>query len=279
MKTIVTHISPDLDAVTACWLIKRFLPGWQKAQIKLVPAGETLDKISPDEDPEIIHVDTGLGRFDHHQTSAKICAALLVFNHLKEKKFVFGKKLLALERLVQQVNFFDHFGEIKLKNPDLDCYEFLLPIVIDSGLRTLMIKGNELIEYLFPILDSLVITFQKKIEAEREIEKGLQFPSRWGRTLIVLSKNEEVIKLGLRRGFKLVARKDPEIGNIRIKTTPGKKYHLKDLYKKILEIDKNATWFFHASGNMLLNGSTKNPYFVPSSLTIDQLVDIIKKIR
>ena len=42
MKIIVTHASPDWDAITSIWLLKRFLPGWNTAEIRFVPAGERL---------------------------------------------------------------------------------------------------------------------------------------------------------------------------------------------------------------------------------------------
>lgn len=42
MRIIVTHSSPDIDAIMAVWLIKRFLPGWEEAEIQFVPAGERL---------------------------------------------------------------------------------------------------------------------------------------------------------------------------------------------------------------------------------------------
>ena len=86
MKIIVTHINPDQDAISSVWLVKRFFPGWDKAEVKFVPAGKTLNSNSPDNDPEIIHVDTGLGKFDHHTTGDKtVCAAVKVLVEIKEK--------------------------------------------------------------------------------------------------------------------------------------------------------------------------------------------------
>jgi nanoRNase/pAp phosphatase (c-di-AMP/oligoRNAs hydrolase) len=67
MKILVTHFSPDLDAISSCWLIKRYLPDWHTASIKFVPAGQTFENKPVDSVSNIIHVDTGLGRFDHHQ--------------------------------------------------------------------------------------------------------------------------------------------------------------------------------------------------------------------
>src|SRR5690348_8423036 len=80
MKIIVTHTSPDWDAIGGVWLIKKFLPGWQDASVEFVPAGERSDRVKnkktawegPIEkigEDQIIHVDTGLGPLDHHQTS------------------------------------------------------------------------------------------------------------------------------------------------------------------------------------------------------------------
>ena len=43
MKIVVTHTSPDMDAITSVWLIKKFLPGWETATVRFVPAGERID--------------------------------------------------------------------------------------------------------------------------------------------------------------------------------------------------------------------------------------------
>src|SRR5579871_6826080 len=84
MKIIVTHASPDLDAITSVWLLKKFLLGWEHASVQFVPAGERIARSSPDSSTviekvntdEVIHVDTGLGALDHHQTSDEsVCAA------------------------------------------------------------------------------------------------------------------------------------------------------------------------------------------------------------
>jgi len=40
MKIIVTHMSPDWDAITSVWLLKKYLMGWQEAEVRFVPAGQ-----------------------------------------------------------------------------------------------------------------------------------------------------------------------------------------------------------------------------------------------
>jgi len=278
MKTIISHMSPDIDSIASVWLIKRFLPGWKDAEIKFVPAGATIDNQLPDTNPEIIHVDTGMGRFDHHQTSRYTSASQLVLDHLKEKNYLKEKYIFALEKMIAQITNFDHFAEVYFPEADADYYEFMIHKIIEGGLKTVLKNDLKINELIFPILDALLNIFVKKIDAEKELKKGFVFNSRWGKSIVLETKNEETMKLALKKGYRFVAKKDPEKGNIRIKTLPDKKLNLKPLYEKIILLDKKATWFLHASGNMLLNSSSKNPNFIPSKLTLSRLIEIIKSV-
>src|SRR3989338_10733789 len=129
MKTVVTHIAPDVDAITSVWILKRFLPGWEDAEVKFVPAGKTLNNDIVDSDSDILHVDTGMGILDHHQTDEDTCAAKRCLEHIKKVK---STKLKvhkvedneALERMVEVVNDIDHFKEVYYPNPMADYYDF-----------------------------------------------------------------------------------------------------------------------------------------------------------
>lgn len=271
-------MSPDIDSITSTWLVKKFLPGWEEAELKFVAAGSTLDGQQVDSDPEVIHVDTGFGMFDHHQTSDRTCASKKVFEYLKEKGHLKERQKPALEKLVTQVTEFDHFGEVFFPEPASDHYEFSIHKIIEGGLKSVLKEDMVIMQSVFPMLDALLNIFMKKISAEEEIKKGFVFTSSWGKTLIMETKNEETTKLALKKGYSLVIKKDPDMGNVRIKTIPGKKYDLKSLYEKIISVDKKGTWFLHASGNMLLNSSSKNPNFVASPLTVKRLIEIVKGI-
>ncbi|MBW7960707.1 chromate resistance protein [Patescibacteria group bacterium] len=278
MKTIVAHLSPDIDSITSVWLIRRFLPGWSEADIRFVPAGTTLNREKPDSNIDVIHVDTGFGRFDHHQTAAHTSATRLVYDFLKKNDHLKKSQVIPLERMVDQITDFDHFGEAYFPEADADHYEFMLHKIIDAGIKSILKDDLKINEAVFPFLDAVLNIFVKKTSAEAIIEKGFTFNSRWGKSLALETKNEETTKLALKKGYKFVAKKDPDRGNIRIKTFPDKKYTLKPLYEKIVSVDKKATWFLHSSGNMLLNSSSKNPNFIPSKLTLNQLIEIVKNI-
>jgi len=278
MKTIVSHMSPDIDSISSVWLVRKYMPGWMKAHIVFVSAGSTFENKNPDENPDIIHVDTGFGMFDHHQNSKKICAASLVYDFLVSKGFLPEKHVKPLERMINEIIGFDHFEEVAFPSPEADRYEFLIHKIIDAGLKPVLKNDFEIMESVFPFLEGILNIFVRKVAAEKEIKKGFVFNSSIGKTIIMSTRNEETTKLALKMGYRLVVKKDPDKGGIRIKSYPGKKYDLNDLYKKILKIDRKGTWFLHASGNMLLNSSSKNPKFVPSPLSIQKLIEIVKEI-
>jgi hypothetical protein len=276
-KTIVTHISPDLDAITSSWLIKRYLPGWDQAEHAFVGAGSTLNGMKPDEDPHIIHVDTGMGKFDHHQTDAYTSATQIVYKYLVQENHIATKLQPALERLVDFVNDIDHFAEARFPEPTADRYEFLLSSIID-GMKPIIPDNTKQMEHIFPLLDAVLQNFRNKVRAEEDIKQGFIQQTGWGKALVMETKNEEAVKVALKMGYVLVMRKDPERGFVRIKTFPDKKYDLTSIYEQVIKLDTKATWFLHASKNMLLNGSSKNPNTIPSTLTTQQLIEIIKKM-
>ena len=82
MKTIVTHIGPGRDRATHA------AGGWEEALPAFVPAGTTLGRKPADSDPEVMHVDTGFGKYDHHQHNDDTCAAQLVFEEIKKSRGV-----------------------------------------------------------------------------------------------------------------------------------------------------------------------------------------------
>ena len=119
MKIVVTHTSPDMDAITSVWYIQRFFPGWENAEVRFVPAGSRLGNLTEDQalkitDPiesingnEVIQVDTGLGPLDHHQTSDKnVCGASLSWDYVKKN---LPKEAMSKEKLEALVN--EHIEE------------------------------------------------------------------------------------------------------------------------------------------------------------------------
>jgi hypothetical protein len=271
MKTIVTHIGPDLDAVAAIWLIKLYVPGWEEAGLAFVPAGLTLEGKAPDENPDIIHVDVGSGKFDHHQLTTDTCAAKLVFESL-------GKEDEALRRLIDVVNDIDHFREAFFPNPTADFWNLGIHTIIDGWRLTYADDPLKLVSVCMDCLDGAYRSMQSKVWAEKDIEgKGQIFETPWGKGLGVETVNDEVIHLGQKMGYRLVVRKDPNKGYVRVKALPVPEINLAKAFEMLKSKDPSATWFLHASNHMILNGSTKNPDMKPTKLTLQELMDCLKK--
>lgn len=274
MKTVVTHIGPDLDAITSTWLVKTFFPGWEEAEIVFVPAGTTLNKMNPDGDPEILHVDTGFGRFDHHQTDADTCAAMLVYEEIKKQH---GPDPV-LERMVEVVNDVDHFKEVFYPNASADYWEFWIVGQIDGWRLLFSDNPLKIMELGFASLDGIYKVMLNKIWAEKELDQASPFETRWGNGLGFETVNDEVIHQAQKRGYSVVIRKDPKKGYVRIKTLPKPEIDLTPLYERLKSDEPESTWFLHASRHMLLNGSAKNPEMKPTKRTLAELISVIKEV-
>lgn len=277
MKLIVTHLSPDLDSVTSSWLIKRYLPGWSEAKIVFVPAGETYNNQPPDSNKNILHLDTGLGKFDHHQTNEYTSATERVFKYLVEKNYIKKKDIEPIKRIVSYVTEIDNFAEAYYPQADDDRYDFSISQIIE-GLKGVLKDDQKIIETGFVILEAVLQIFKNKIRAEKELTAGYVFQTKWGKAIAIETSNEEAVKLGLKKGFSIVIRKDPRKKHLRIKGLPGNKIDLTPLYIRFSNLDPKATWFLHSSKAMLLNGSAKNPKAIPTKLSLDKVIAMLKKI-
>ena len=113
--------------------------------------------------------------------------------------------------------------------------------------------------------------------AEKEVEEGKRFMTRWGEGLAVETGNSKLMHVAQKQGFKVVIVKDPKHGRVRIKARPEEGIDLEPLYRRLKEEDRQATWFFHPSRKMVLNGSLKNPTHVPSRLKLEEVVKLAEE--
>jgi hypothetical protein len=284
-KLIVTHHAPDLDAVSSVWLLKRFdSQHYANAQIAFVNPGEEITLEEAEEQGhqlhEVTHVDTGLGKFDHHQAEKAgdtICAATLVYDHcisihpeLKDDE--------ALQIIVKFVTEIDHFKEIYWHEANDTKYNFMIHDLI-RGLEFFDPHNDDSqLHFGMTCLDSAYATLTQRVKAEEIIkEKGQEFEIKTGKALALDTRNDDTLKMAQKMGYALVVRKDTKLGHVRIKVRPDIDMDLKPLHEKIIAIDKKGTWFYHASGKMLINGSIKHRNQTPSPLPLNEVVAIIKE--
>ncbi len=240
-----------------------------------MPIGKLWKGVKVDSDPEVAYVDVGHGRFDHHQRTEKTCAAKLVWEWIgKKKKTV--RQDQALVRLVDLICEVDHFGECFWPDPENDRYD-LGPVALIYGLKFLGKSDDELVEFGLTFLNAIYVNLRNKVKAEEELGEGEKFETPWGKAIALETRNDAILKLGLKLGYKIVVRKDPKTGQVRIKSTPESQIDLTKAYEKVKKLDPEATWFLHISKHQLLNASTRIPGSVPSKLSMDQVIEVLKK--
>jgi hypothetical protein len=214
VRLLVTHQNPDLDAIGSCWLFMRYGGSmFSDVAYYFVQAGNEIGEdtlkakgIAYD---EVVHVDTGLGVFDHHQpdNTKRDSGALRVYDYLAEKK-PSVREDEALRRVVNFINETDHFASFWWPEPADDRYMFMLEEVL-SGLRSRRHFSDwELLEFGMVCLDGIYTSMKIKVSAEYDIEtKAFEFESPWGTALAIENKNDEVIKLGQKKGMMLLFEK------------------------------------------------------------------------
>lgn len=277
---IVTHVNPDLDAIGAIWLLKRFMAeDYADAAYGFVAAGETYRGEAVDSDSSVVHVDTGLGIFDHHDKEReRYSATYLVWEHIKSLQDHL-KDDKAGQMMVDFITEIDHFGEYYWPEPMSPRYAFMLSDILPRLHLLSRYSNAEVVDMVLPLLDAVYKGYQDILKAEEDIAQGQEFECKWGRAILVVTGSDGAMKIAQKMGYDVVVRKEPDRGFVKIKSAPKKEIDLRPIYDRISELEDRERWYFHPSGNMLINGSSKDPDTEPTNVGVDRIVEIIKSIK
>jgi len=261
--TIIGHLTPDLDCLTAIWILVRF-GGAGHADLEFVPAGRTWQDRPVDSDPHVIHVDTGGGRFDHHQRGARnLCAAELVRRAMAPQD-------AALERIVRRVAQIDSAtvpaGEQGFFNVTslIAGYNLLFPN-----------RPHHVAQAMFPNLDAWHEHEARQIRLEAAFADRLEFETPWGLGIAMESDDGGSSRLAYRHGAILYAYRDGH-GWMGIAAQARSNVDLTPVYQDLRTMDAGADWYLHPSHRLLLCGSATAPARMPSRLTLRELVSVIQ---
>lgn len=261
--TLVTHVHPDLDALLGTWLLARY-GGFAKFDLAFVPVGRRVEN-----KPNVIHVDTGLTDFDHHNRDDFTCASRLAYDSLFR-----DKNDPAIEALVNYALKTDWY---LLRDDDNSA--FSLNSIIE-GLNYLHPNDpRRVADHVFEILDGLYLSLSLRIEAEREYARGFEFDSPWGKGFAVESSVPSVREVAYRNGAQLFVFVDPVKGYRGYKARSQAGIDFSELYTLVKTLEPAADWFLHSSHELLLCGSDKAPDRKLSNLTLSDLVNLISAIE
>jgi hypothetical protein len=263
LTTIVGHLAPDLDCLAAIWILIHF-GGLANADLQFVPAGATLRDLRADSDPHIIHVDTGGGRYDHHQRrSRRLCSAELVRRAVAPND-------PALERMVQQVCQIDNAtapaGEHGFFNISslIAGYNLLFPT-----------RPHHVAYAMFPNLEAWYEHEVRQLRLEAAFASRLEFDTPWGLGIAMESEDGGSSKLAYRHGAVLYAYRDGH-GWMGVAAQSRSDVDLSPIYQDLRQVDQGADWYLHPNRRLLLCGTAKAPPRAPSRLTLADLVRVIQ---
>ena len=284
-KLIVAHHAPDLDAIGAVWVLKRFdAQTYSDAKVSFVNPGERITEQKANQQEislnNVTHVDTGLGKFDHHQperAKQNTCAAKLCYEHVCQihPELKLDK---ALKQLTEFINEIDHFQEIHWPEADHIRYVMMIQELIRGHELSPLHNDDSQLNFGLECLDNAYLALKQTLKANKIIaEAGINFNIPQGPCLGINSVNDDTIKQAQKQGYALVVRKDPDRGHIRIKVRPDVDLSLKPLYDEVKKLDSEGSWYFHPSGKMLLNGSQCHNNQTPSPLSFQKIIKLIKE--
>jgi len=134
-----------------------------------------------------------------------------------------------------------------------------------------------IIDFGFKALDGTWKILQEKVKAEKELEKGQEFETRWGKAIALETRNDGVLFLGEKKGYCLVARLDTKNNHLKIYARWDKKVDLTKAYQEFKKRDSEPKWFLHISKAILMNGTLSQPEYKPTKFSLEEIIEILKK--
>jgi hypothetical protein len=261
---IVGHLAPDLDCLAAIWILVRFGKA-KEAALEFVPAGRTLNDLPADANPQIVHVDTGGGRFDHHQTDdLSLSAAELVRRELAPNDE-------ALRRLVDQVTRIDHAESYAGRQPIF----FNINDLIGGYNALYPNRPHHVAQAMLPNLEAWYEHEARQVRLERAFVRRVEFDTRWGLGIAMQSDDGGSSRLAYSHGAVLYAYRDRR-GYMGVAAQQRSSVDLELVYRDLQRVDAEADWYLHPSHRLLLCGTPKAPPRQASALSLAELVDVLK---
>jgi hypothetical protein len=262
---IVGHLSPDLDCLAAIWILVRFGKA-EEADLQFVPSGQTYQGMPADADAGIVHVDTGGGMFDHHQSAdPTLSAAELVRRQIAPQDE-------ALRRMIEQVSRIDNADAGMGRMPVFFNINDLI-----AGYNALYpTRPHHVARAMLPNLDAWYEHEQRQLRLERAFNKRVEFQTRWGLGIAMQSDDGGSSKLAYSHGAVLYAYRDRK-GYMGVAAQRRSHVDLEPIYRDLKRLDGDADWYLHPSHRLLLCGTPKAPPRSFSTLSLNELVGVLKK--
>ena len=233
--------------------------------------GVTFEGKPVDSDADIVHFGIGRGKFDEHKGDVGESATSLVWRDIKKANLApkIELEVKALDELVEWNRLIDTGQAPKYEFSEFSVQSFIRPL--DSKSET----SQKAIELGEEILNRILKVLKRKQQAILDFEKRVEFETKFGQTIAISSQTIDRAFCKMREG-DLFLIFNPKYHSIQYFTP--KDLDLEPIYQKLKAADSQADWYFHQSHHIILCGSHSAPGSKPSKLSLDQLIELVKKI-
>jgi len=289
MKTIITHSSPDYDAITFIWLMMKFEPNFNDAQIQFMPLSAI--------DQQVLNAADAVGdiggkydqstlRFDHHHfpgaQATSTCAAKMAWEWLISQQ---GLDLKYLAPLIEEI----HQGDLA-RTPLVGLHSQMFGWKASAREADIILSDQEIFSYGAHCLNQIEFWLKHKAEnrialADKVVWKSkdnLIWAIRGGSASLSFAAYDEGAKVVIFQGTPI----NLSDGNISypMGASRAPEWQEPDLGKLVQYILANhshssiykelSRWFRHQAGFFTGRGGEKAP---DTSRPLADLIEIAKK--
>lgn len=277
MSTIVTHTSPDWDAIGASWLLKRFV--FVDAEIAFVNTG------NPDQSvigPADAVVDTGrvwdvnYYRFDHHQllgqSANATCATSQVYDFLR----AVGKVDEYLAPLVGLI----YAGDTGKSEANLSRSVGIHALL--SARKARRTSDADLMAWGFDVLDDLAACLKARDDARLSLAQHTVYKSPDGLVWALDGAPQGATFAAFEEGARLVVFHSEQPGTVSAGCMRGGEQQEPNIGDLVRDIHDNSEmraeldrWFLHPAGFFAGRGTAKAPDSTPLTVSVADIASAI----
>lgn len=304
MATIVTHTSPDLDAIGACWLLQRY-GGLTNAAVVFVNTGNP-DRAILDAADAV--VDTGREydpkrlRFDHHHLPGAqanlTCATQQVYDHLLIMRSDYDDMTYASSGIQHLLPIIDliYAGDTGKSEANQSRATGIHALL--SAKKVRRVSNEELLAYGYELLDLLAERLKVQHEAQQELASKIVYRSddglviaikdgQMGTTFAAIEQGARLVlfqnsqpsvptnAIGIQRGGE---NQEPHVGDLVRAVEIDMEYHSEHIGGATGAIyDELCSWYLHEAGFFAGRGTAKAPDARPITVELADIARLIDR--
>ena len=293
---IITHTSPDWDAITSCWLLQRH-GGLEEHEVVFVNTG------NPDRallDAAAAVVDTGREydvtrwRFDHHQLPGAeanaTCAAHLVWRWLESRASIPSAEydaLMGIEDLIRLI----FSGDTGRREYGADWSRSVGIHALLSAQKAKRLSDADLLAYGYQILDDLAAHLLARRQARATLDAHTVYTSDDGMVRGLSGAPQGATFAAFEAGARLVVFHSEAPATVSagvMRGGEGDEPHCGALVKELLQdydcnipsvtpdvYDELTRWFRHPAGFFAGRGTAKAPDPRPLAVSVAEIAAAI----